>query len=293
MNRLGEWLTNAVWVIDKVSAFTRRIFDQAHRALRVWIYRLGPKTMASVGYAEFREAQILSAIGKKTITASKIPDGFGIGLDERIVEYPWVFSRIKPGAERLLDAGSVLNFDAILRRPELQSKHIFISTLAPEPNNFWWRRISYTYEDLRHASFRDEYFDKIVCLSTIEHVGMDNTAYKRGVRGENPERQTGDAHTFLMELHRMLKPGGTLLLSFPFGKKAQHSWLQVFDSSDIEKMASLFQPHIQSASYFRYTQQGWKPCMPEQAANATYNHTRDPANPIAAAEAVACLEWVK
>jgi len=35
--------------------------------------------------------------------------------------------------------------------------------------------ISYIFEDLRESCFRDDYFDIVVSLSTIEHIGLDNT----------------------------------------------------------------------------------------------------------------------
>ena len=80
----------------------------------------------------------------------------------------------------LLDAGSVLNHDFILSHPGLMSKKITIMTLAPEDHSFWNMGINYVYGDLRHTYFRDEYFDFVVCISTLEHIGLDNQRFHPG-----------------------------------------------------------------------------------------------------------------
>src|SRR5437764_556917 len=38
-----------------------------------------------------------------------LPAGFGVAVDERCIEYPWLVSQLRDGPEALLDAGSVLN----------------------------------------------------------------------------------------------------------------------------------------------------------------------------------------
>ena len=58
-----------------------------------------------------------------------------------------------------------------------------IVTLAPEPVAFTSLGVSYLYGDLRQLPFRDDWFDEVACLSTLEHVGMDNAVY--GAAGPN------------------------------------------------------------------------------------------------------------
>jgi len=43
-----------------------------------------------------------------------LPDRYGYRLDERAVEYPWLFSRLNIEKRLLLDAGSTLNFQYLL-----------------------------------------------------------------------------------------------------------------------------------------------------------------------------------
>lgn len=292
MTALSRFFTGFLHYWDKSHTFLRAVAERIHRWLKDLSYRFGEKSTRNPGYGVVRERQIKSAISDRLFNQKKLPVPYGLGWDERVVEYPWLFSRLDDKPGKMLDAGSVLNFDFLLRRPELQSKQLVISTLAPECDNFWWRGVSYTYEDLRAASFRDGYFDFVVCLSVIEHVGMDNSVYTQNAKPR--ETASGDAVAFIKELHRVLKPGGTLFLSFPFGKAADHGWLKVFDMSTVEKLSAAFHPRMESQNFFRHGPKGWYACSPEQAADAGYNTVpgENPAR-LVAAESVACLEWVK
>ena len=40
-----------------------------------------------------------------------------------------------------------------------------------------WLGVSCLYEDLRALPYRASYFDAVACISTLEHVGMDNRLY--------------------------------------------------------------------------------------------------------------------
>jgi len=287
MKGLVDFFSTLLHTWDKIYGKARNGLEKIHQTLLLSSYQLGSRKIGSPGYGAYRQQQVEKAIAQGLFSSHKLPENFGKGLDERVVEYPWVFSRLPPGKGRLLDAGSTLNFDSLLRKPVLQNKQVFISTLAPESHNYWWRGVSYTFEDLRAASFRDGYFDWIVCLSTLEHVGMDTSAYTK----ENAPEATGDAMTFLKELHRMLKPGGTLFLSFPFGKKANKGWMQVFDLAAVEKMVETFRPQMASQSFYRQYPKGWKACTPQQAEDAQYFEKST--DSLTAAEAIACLELVK
>ena len=114
-----------------------------------------------------------------------------------------------------MDAGSALNHDYILEHPIFEKKKLHILTLAPEANCFWKRGVSYLFEDLRNIPTRDSSYDTIVCLSTLEHVGCDNTWYSG--QTVHRERHSEDFVIAMQELSRVLKPGGRLFLTVPFG----------------------------------------------------------------------------
>jgi len=225
-----------------------------------------------------------------------LPQYYGRWLDERIVEYPWLLSRLPAGSGRLLDAGSVLNFDFLLQQPRLREKELTIMTLAPEADCFWHYGVSYIYGDLRDTGFRDDYFDFVACVSTLEHVGLDNTLLYTA----DASKKENDPASYLAavrELRRILKPGGSAYITVPFGRRDVRTWLQVFDAGMLDGLIAAFQPRAASVDYFRYrAQDGWHLSSREAACDARYFDPRTDTSwegrPVGA-EAIACLELKK
>jgi SAM-dependent methyltransferase len=257
------------------------------------------------GYIATRNKSIQNLFSKSEVSLENLPKNFGQGFDERIIEYFWLFSRLKTGKGRLLDAGSVLNFQYLLDHQKLSEKQIFISTLAPEKYCFWHKSVSYTFEDLRDLSFRADFFDQIVCISTLEHVGMDNETYFNSEighvenRSELVETQNKyESYKFVIsEFKRVLKPGGKLILTVPYGKYKNLNWLQVFDSNMLDSVIAAFGSSKVFEQIFVCSKDGWVLGDRSMASQADYFNTDQArsgkSNGIAAAQAVACLEITK
>lgn len=264
--------------------------------LSLSLYWLNGRKPFSRGYSAYKQRFLEQVLQGEHFSLTCLPQGYGYRLDERVIEYPWLFSRLPPGSGTLLDAGSVLNFDWLLTQPPLQNKTLFISTLAPEQTCFWQRGISYVYEDLRSACYRDHYFDWVVCLSTLEHIGLDNTRlYTQDCNKQ--ENRPDDYLLAIQEFKRILKPGGVLYVSLPFGAYKHHGWLQIFDQAMVEQAIETFAPTRWEAHYFQYQADGWQVATSADCQNATYfdwhtHHTYDP-DYAAAARAVVCLEMVQ
>jgi SAM-dependent methyltransferase len=247
------------------------------------------------GYGAYRRLELERAVGNPEFDSVRLPPRYGRWLDERIVEYPWVLSRLPDAPGVLLDAGSALNFDFLLSHPKVAGKKVFVSTLAPEERCFWDRGVSYVYEDLRATCYRESYFDWAVCLSTIEHIGMNNTMFYSA----DQTKCESDHQAYLIairQLHRVLKPGGKLLLTVPFGRASCFDWLQIFDAEMLETLIAGFPARSRAEWYFRYSESAWKQCARQDAADATYFdvHRQQPyCGCPAAAEALACLELAK
>lgn len=225
----------------------------------------------------------------------QLPDQFGFRLDERVVEYPWVFSRINYQQQMVLDAGSALNFPYLLESPALKTQKVVICTLAPEINHYKSNRVSYVYDDLRQLMFKDQLFDTIVSISTIEHVGMDNTKlYTQD--GDFNEACNSDYLQVISELKRLLKPGGKLLITVPFGKKQKFDWLQQFDLNMVNTVINRFDGSSHHVDYFRYQNDGWQwttadACVADEYydIHSATGYTDDL---LAASRAIACIELV-
>ena len=207
------------------------------------------------------------------------------------------FSRLPEGAAgKLLDAGSVLNFHFLLKQEALKTKKVFISTLAPEPLCYWRAGVSYVYEDLRSSCFQDGYFDWIASLSTIEHIGLDNTMLYTSDASKN-EKEGSSCLAAVREYKRMLKPGGTLYLSFPFGRHKNCAWFQIFDAPMLNQVIEAFGPGQVEEFHYKYESTGWRISSRDESKDATYFdiHTQKLYDQdfAAASRAIVCLELTK
>jgi SAM-dependent methyltransferase len=218
-----------------------------------------------------------------------LPPGYGVGFDERVVEFPWGATRDLGG--RVLDAGSTLNHPHVLIRLRPRVEELHIVTLAPEPQAFPFLDVSYLYADLRELPIRDGTYDRILSISTLEHVGMDNAQY--GDSSERSQTPGQDLAAAMRELRRVLRPGGTLYVTVPYGRAADIGWQRIFDSDALDELVDGFGPAAQEREIFRYTREGWQRSDATEAADAVYrDHFSDPtpdADRAVAARAIACL----
>jgi SAM-dependent methyltransferase len=116
--------------------------------------------------------------------------------------------------------------------------------------------------DARTLAFRSEVFDQIVCISAIEHFGLnssgDDGADKRSVE----------------EMARILKNGGTAIISVPYGKGGIKETYRVYDRRALFQLVKPFR--IQTKEFYCYDRGKWKKCS-QAAADEIRDVTEMPA----------------
>ncbi len=267
-------------------------------ALLIQAYEQSGRVPYSPGYSFFRDRFVSATLASTELLQcfaanARLPDKFGFGLDERVVEYPWIFSRLEPGTTQLLDAGGALSFPYLLEMPLLTQKKIVVYTLAPDAWIHSTPNISYVYGDLRETILKDALCDEIVCLSTLDHIGMDNTQrYSSDARFR--ENKPNEFKRALVELRRLLKPNGHFLFTVPFGRYENLGWMQQFDSNLLQQAIETFGGTVLSETFYRYSETGWQIARADECAECAYfDILRAPtldSDRAAAARAVACVE---
>ncbi len=213
----------------------------------------------SDGYTKFKNELLGgvladSAMLDRFARAEPLPEGYAPRLDERVVEYPWVLARLRSGEGSILDAGSTFSTALVLDLPFMQNRDIAIYTLETD---VVVRRpgVHFVYGDLRTLAFADESFEAVVCISTMEHVGMGQS-FAYSTSNPFPDAQPDDALLGLREMRRVLQPGGRLLLTIPFGRREDHGWLQQFDGEGISRLIDAFGGAVRTETYYRYRADG-------------------------------------
>jgi ubiquinone/menaquinone biosynthesis C-methylase UbiE len=266
------------------------------------VYLIGGRIPWSLFYLSYRNGEIKDAISLENNifkNKEKLPDKFGFGLDERIIEYPWILSSVPKKCIDIFDAGSILNNGSILENIALRGKNILISNLNPEPDNYNDKSISYlygTYGDLRNNIIKNNIFDLVICGSVLEHIGMDNHKIYRN-SNKFIEENIEDYILVIKEFYRILRPGGTCLITVPYGINENFGWFQVFNSFMINKITKIFGEKNSSVDIYQYTDKGWQISDINKCKNATYfdihKNIKYLNNRQAAAGAVACIKMTK
>lgn len=156
------------------------------------------------------------------------------GVNERYYEYPFGIKNAlefknKSGKTKVLDAGSS---DSPFG-PILASLGFKVTGVDIVPWKIDYPNMEFKVEDLKKLSFKDESFDIVTAISTLEHVGLS--------RYGEEETSEGDAKSF-EELYRVLKSNGYFILTVPYGKKysVHQNKNRIYDKKRINTLLKKF-----------------------------------------------------
>jgi hypothetical protein len=254
----------------------------------------------SAGYSKYKDAFIRGVLRDDAMMSrfragEKLPEAYAPRLDERVIEYPWVLARLRTEGW-IMDAGSTFNAPLILDLPQIEDRHLLIYTLGTDYITLR-PTVSYLFGDLRETVLKDAIFESIVCISTLEHIGYGLDFRQWSQARRYPDADPDSFKQALAEFSRLLKPGGQLLLTVPYGRREDHGWLQQFDRDGVAAIKSAFGGRTAGEAYYKYGAEGWQIAAAEACAEARYFNIHEgrgfDADFAAAARAVTCLELVK
>ena len=160
---------------------------------------------------------------------------FKISINERIIENPFVLSRLPASPAKILDFGATSSWLSL----NLASLGHKVSAFDLRPYEFSHPNINFTQGDIFSAELPSNEFDAIIIVSTLEHVGLDINKY-----GENADGRA------LSVLSKTLKPNGRLFLTVPYGKPVITSSHRVY-SYDILKNIIPSGLSVKEAVYYK------------------------------------------
>jgi SAM-dependent methyltransferase len=116
--------------------------------------------------------------------------------------------------------------------------------------------------DARMMGFRDEVFDKVICISTVEHIGIQPT---HDFVSECDA--LGDVKA-LSEIFRILKKRGRAILTVPYEDKNIQGYIRehrIYNSSTLARLITRF--HVRKKEYYIYANGKWKNCRNKDITN--------------------------
>lgn len=175
---------------------------------------------------------------------------------ERMTEYGFALRHLAQAEGRVLDIGSRNSlFPGVLA-----DKGFHVTCLEPDQQPSKDARIQILRGDARKTDFPDSQYDFITCISTLEHIGLPG---RYGITEEDPD---GELNA-MREMYRLLKPGGRLILTVPFGQYAMLPLNRVYTREKIMTLKGAFQ--CVEEEYFCIEKDGsYRPATAQEASES-------------------------
>lgn len=203
--------------------------------------------------------------------------GVESGNCSRGIEYSWVLKNLEPGRGRVLDIGCSRSFFS----------HILVSrgydTYGIDTSPYYGKhpKMEFNQGDVTNTPFADEFFDAIVAVSTVEHIGV-------GYYGD-PRYEDGD-FAAIREMARILKKNGRILVTSPYCRDYLLTESErIYDEIRLDKIAHLVDRlSLEKEEYYTYSGRGrWIKSSKEEARDAPSS------SPQAQTRTTVCLALVK
>lgn len=197
---------------------------------------------------------------------------------ERIVEYPFVFESLEdvPKGSRILDVGCTFSTLPVeLAAFGYKVWGIDLLDYSGSHPNF-----TFVKGSIIRSPFPDEFFNIIVCVSTLEHIGLHGGGTFRGLHYAFIDIH-GDKKA-VKEMARVTKSGGKIIITVPYGIPYTAAGYRVYDSRRLKEVVKGLK--IDEFRTYVYKDDKWVPCSEEEASKVSS---------FPGTYAVACLRLLK
>jgi SAM-dependent methyltransferase len=176
-----------------------------------------------------------------------------VHVSERIVELPFVFANLRvPRGALIVDLGCVESKLSL----ELANRGYKVLGVDLRPYPFRHPNLRTLCGDFVTSPIAEDSVDAVLAVSTLEHFGFGS--YGRAAKFSSDVAA-------ISKIRRILKPGGQLILTVPYGLRGQTSWYRVYDRAGLRNLLADFA--IDKLEFYHRTgTDAWEETNDERAA---------------------------
>jgi SAM-dependent methyltransferase len=239
-------------------------------------YRMNTRTGISIPlYSVYQNCKKDSELDHRNVLEGMTAD--------RYAEYEFVLRNlISPGIKaKILDVGcSTLAFSSRISNLS-RNRHEFIGIDIVNVVNS--QGLPLIMMDAMDIGFKSKTFDQAICLSSMEHIGLDHDIITPR-HNDLGYGLNGDAIA-MKEIWRILKNKGTLILTVPYGRLIiKQQGYRVYCKESLSKLTNMF--FVIKKEFFGLKKGKWIECNESEANNSTL---LDYSNQKFHSDIIACL----
>ena len=149
-----------------------------------------------------------------------------LSINERVIEVPFAFAALAhlPAPARILDVGGSESTVAL----SLATMGHHVTVVDPRGYGFRHPNIEVVVGPVEDLPAGRTDFDAVLLISSIEHFGTG--AYAQAVADDRADLHAAE------DLRGRLRPGGTLVLTVPYGTPAVDDFQRVYDGDGVREL---------------------------------------------------------